>query len=192
MNDVLVPLFEMARQGCEVSCNTILALTRPELFKVACTRVGESAAADDIVQETQLVAFCKNFDTSGSPPWPWLLRILINRSIMHFRQKGNTIPHNRAVSLFQTSASGEDTCIDPVDSDLAPDQKAIRKENIRQVRECIDQLSQEKREALLLIEFEELTNGEAAEKLGIPSATFISRLREARLKLTEKLQRSDI
>ena len=56
---------------------------------------------------------------------------------------------------------------------------------LKSVAEAIDRLSEEQREVLLLVCVEELSYKEAAEVLGVPIGTVMSRLARARRNLAE-------
>nr|WP_319383695.1 RNA polymerase sigma factor [uncultured Roseibium sp.] len=126
-----------------------------------------SHVADDLVQitvERALVAR-KSFDPSSRIEF-WLFRILKNAWIdMTRKQKvrGQELDIHEAPDL-----GGKDS--HPGDTRLM----------VANVLKAVDQLPLEQREVVVLVCFEELSYAEAADILGIPKGTIMSRLSRAR------------
>lgn len=70
-----------------------------------------------------------------------------------------------------------------------PDERAARAESARVLHELLDGLEDDKREAFVLAELEQLTMPEVAEALGLNLNTAYSRVRAARRELDEALAR---
>jgi RNA polymerase sigma-70 factor (ECF subfamily) len=131
--------------------------------------------AADIVQEVFLRAY-KNigsFDTSRAF-YPWLYRIARNLCI-------NTV---QKASRKDTALPAEEL-LSARDGDPASD--LLRKEEVEQLREAIERLSDKHREIIKLKTFQECSYAEIADILGIPIGTVMSRLYAARSKLRELL-----
>lgn len=69
-----------------------------------------------------------------------------------------------------------------------PEERAIREENARELRQALDALDPEMREILVLRELEQLSYTEISELLGLEMGTVKSRLSRAREKLREILR----
>ena len=80
------------------------------------------------------------------------------------------------------------------DSDALPEQTGEdgrqvveRRSELRAVRDALQRLPQDQREVLMLVTVDGLTYQEAAQALGIPAGTVMSRLARARIKLANAL-----
>jgi RNA polymerase sigma-70 factor, ECF subfamily len=120
--------------------------------------VGDTAAAEDIAQESFLAAIraLDRFDRSR-PFGPWLHRITVNRAIDFARARAL-----RAESALSGGHEGE-----------APEAGAISDELVRGLAE----LSPEHRAVIVLRYLLEYTPGEIGKILGLPRGTVNSRLR---------------
>ena len=139
------------------------------LMKAAVRISGSRAEAEDIVQETSLRAW-KYFDSfdQGSNCRAWLFRIMFN------------VINNRAGRRSRLQESQlEDETIDYQRSNV------VTFDPLRQIegREALDAtrlLSEEYRAVLWLVVVEEFSYKEAADILGVPIGTVMSRLHRAR------------
>lgn len=181
-----------ARMGDQNAQNQILDATRPRMYGIAFSRLNDAALAEDAVQDAQMELVKKNYCTGGILVWPWLFGAVMNKARDIRRKRTNKDALNRAVPITSKNSSGEEVTIEPANFSGTADNQAVRNENIRKVRECIDRLPDENREALNLFHFEEKTISEAAELLCIQIPTLKSRLRRARELLRDCLTRSGV
>ncbi|KQV33298.1 MULTISPECIES: sigma-70 family RNA polymerase sigma factor [unclassified Rhizobium] len=125
--------------------------------------------AEDLVQDALVRAYeRKSTFRKGGNIRNWLLSIVHNTHIDRLR-------HARSLSR-RHEAAGELT--EPA---LAANQEhSVR---LRQVHEAFFELPEEQREALHLVAIEELSYQEAADALGIPVGTLMSRISRARARL---------
>ncbi|HWA41029.1 MAG TPA: sigma-70 family RNA polymerase sigma factor [Gemmatimonadales bacterium] len=151
------------------------------LYRVGRRLTGETADAEDLVQETLLRAWrgWGSF-TPGSNVRAWLLTILRNTFISRWRSRrkeGTAVPLDDADPHAIHRAVGG---TDPEGSffDRVVDQHVVR---------AVEALPEEFREALVLSDLEGLPYAEVAEVLGIPVGTVKSRLFRARRILQHKL-----
>jgi RNA polymerase sigma-70 factor (ECF subfamily) len=143
-------------------------------YNLARWLVGAPADADDVAQEACLRAV-KFFDGfRGGDARGWLLAIVRNTCYDWLRKNRNY--------------TSEDLDRTP---DEAPDPETLEVRNAdrRLVRECLDRLPAEYREALVLRELEELSYKEIAQVTGVPIGTVMSRLARARKRLEEELRK---
>lgn len=147
----------------------------PNLRRFALSLCRRSDLADDLVQITAERAFAARdrFDPATRLE-TWLFRILRNAWIDHARR---------------TRTQGV-----TIDIDDAPDAMVIdgvqHTETIlmlRKTERAMAELPEDHREVMMLVCVEELSYREAAEVLGVPIGTVMSRLARARLALAEKL-----
>ncbi len=145
----------------------------PVLFRVALTLTGSPTDAEDLVQETLIRAFraLERFD--GRHPRAWLLTILRNTNMnMHRRQRPDLVEDWEAVGdprpAFgaERHVSAEETVLDDI---MNEDLEA-----------AVNSLDSRFRTVLLLVDLDRLTYAEAAQALGVPVGTIMSRLSRAR------------
>lgn len=124
------------------------------------TRCGERA--DDLVQECLLRAI-RSADTlrPDAPVRPWLFRILHNVHVSERRRE-----EVRAANLY----GGEEAV-------GAPQHDHVE---LRNVLDAVARLPETQREAVCLVALEDLTYAEAAQVIGIPVGTLMSRLARGR------------
>jgi RNA polymerase sigma-70 factor (ECF subfamily) len=145
-----------------------------DLFRIALRMTGDRTRAEDAVQETFLQAW-KSFDKfeSGTNCKAWLFRILFY-SVHHQRRKWFRFP---------VAGDSDEILLATPAADDAPSDKLTDE----QIMSAVDSLAPEYRAVTLLVDVEEFAYREAAEILGIPIGTVMSRLSRARKTLREKL-----
>nr|WP_207064558.1 RNA polymerase sigma factor [Niveibacterium umoris] len=145
----------------------------PRLRRYGRALTGDRARADDLVQDTLERALQHREKWAGGSARAWLF------TLMH-RIWLNQVRRPQADSLD--------------DGDLAPDQPVAalqdRWGDSRDLEQALARLPDEQREVLLLVALEEFSYEEAAEVLGIPVGTVMSRLFRARERLRRMLERS--
>ena len=153
----------------------------PVLYRVALTLTGSSADAEDLVQETLIRAFraLDNFD--GEHPRAWLLTILRNTNMNLHRRRRPDLVHEwatlgdpRPAFGAQRQASAEETVMDEI---LSEDLEA-----------AVNHLDPRFQTVLLLVDVDRLSYAEAAEALGVPVGTIMSRLSRARDRVRSDLR----
>lgn len=146
------------------------------LFRVARRMMADSAAAEDLVQETMLLAW-RNFEQlrDGASAKPWLFRILMNAYYAQGR-KARTGP-----ALVPVEAPDGERWLKQlwVASPGVEAADAVR---------ALDTLSADHREVLLLGVVEGFTCQEIAGILSVPLGTVMSRLSRARQALRNRLE----
>ena len=139
--------------------------------------------AEDVVQEAYLRAF-RCFDGyRGGDARAWLLTIVRNTGYTWLRQ-------NRQSEVGVTADVADDPWAQiPADCAGEPEAQVIRNADRRQVREALEELPVEFREALVLRELEGFSYKEIAGIAGVPLGTVMSRLARARSQLQQCLRR---
>ena len=99
-----------------------------------------------------------------------------------------------ANNTVRSAWRGRDAPTDELDEnlesdDLGPFAEHLRTEERVHVRNCMEKLSDDHREALEVVYFHELSMEEAAQSLGCPAGTIKTRLFHARLNLRKCLER---
>jgi RNA polymerase sigma-70 factor (ECF subfamily) len=140
----------------------------PALRRYARALTRNADRADDLVQDCLERAIRKRclFSPTG-PLQGWLFRILINiwRNDLRFeRRRGDLVPI--------------DSIAEPSVAPAQPGRVALS-----EMSRAIDRLPGDQREALLLVVLEGMSYQEAAQALGIPMGTLMSRIGRARAAL---------
>jgi RNA polymerase sigma-70 factor, ECF subfamily len=146
------------------------------VYSFALRLVGESAAAEDIAQETFLKAWksLKKYNEASSKFKTWALRIARNTSIDYLRKKKH-VP----LSYFENEAGGNILAETVADKEeLAPELLA-KLDDAKELHRMLGELSPKHREILLLYYTNDATFEEIAELLGEPTNTVKSRHRRA-------------
>ncbi len=140
----------------------------------------DASAAEDIVQEASLRAFRHVDSLRSGEARAWLLKIVRN-CFYAWREK--VVQMN--VQSFEADPLGEDRGsiteeADQAQQDLDPQRILERTLKREAVREMIEALPVQFREALVLREMNDLSYREIAELTGMPIGTVMSRLARAR------------
>ena len=156
----------------------------PELevmLRVARTLTGNQADAEDLVQETVIRAFRALDRFDGAHPRAWLLTILRHTNMnMHRRRRPDLVQDWAAVQGARPAfgargvPSAEDTVLDDI---LSED-----------LEKAVGSLDARFRTVLLLVDVDRLTYAEAADALGVPVGTIMSRLSRARNRVRLQLR----
>ncbi len=142
------------------------------LYNVALKYCGNVFDAEDIVQETYLMAFHKFHQLrEKSKCKPWLLTILRNNFLKSYHKKKsqNRLSETEYIDFLKSNISQE-----------SADQILVKVSTRDVVQRAIDQLPEKYKAVLLLYYMEELLYKEIAAALEIPIGTVMSRLTRAR------------
>ena len=156
-----------------IDISDLLVALLPRLARYARVLTRSAEAADDLVQsacERALAAAQGPGD--GVPFDAWMFRITRNLWIDQVRRGGVEVladDPDAPIEFEGTSASA---------ADVAGDRMLLDR-----VRRSLDELPAEQREVLLLVGVEEMSYRDAAEMLGVPIGTVMSRLARARARL---------
>jgi RNA polymerase sigma factor (sigma-70 family) len=126
--------------------------------------------AEDIVQESFLRAFSAFESFRGEDAKPWLLTIVRNTAMTWLKRNRNA----RATIGF------EETLEDPIERSPDPEEGLLISCDRRQVRQALEQLPLDFREAVVLREMEGLSYKEISASIGVPIGTVMSRLSRGR------------
>jgi RNA polymerase sigma-70 factor (ECF subfamily) len=129
--------------------------------------------AEDIVQEAYLRAFRFFGSFHGGDGRAWLLAIVRNTCRTWLQQK----TANRAPTEFDEEKHVPEAA--NAETDL------LKRSRVDSVRQCMEQLPAEYREALVLRELEELSYKQIAQAAAVPVGTIMSRLARARARVQD-------
>ncbi len=139
---------------------------------------GSEADAEDVTQEACLRALQFFATHHGPNTRAWLLAIVRN-TCRTWLEKYR--------SCEVRGALPDDDTLAALSSDLNPESLAIRRADRELVRQAIEELPLEYREAVVLRELEGLSYKEIAEVVEVPLGTVMSRLSRARERLEQYL-----
>jgi RNA polymerase sigma factor (sigma-70 family) len=133
--------------------------------------------AEDVVQEAYLRAFRFFGGFRGGDSHSWLLKIVRNVYYTWIQQDNSrrlsTVADEEMESLERHA--------------LKPETRLLHKADSERLRQALEQLPVEYREAIVLRELEELSYKEIADIAGIPLGTVMSRRARARKRLQQSL-----
>src|SRR5580693_4562517 len=126
--------------------------------------------AEDVVQEAFLRAFSAFEGFRGEDAKPWLLTIVRNTSMTWLKRN-----RNAGVTI-----GIEQSLSDPVERSPDPEEILLISCDREQVRQALEQLPSDFREAVVLREMEGLSYREISATIGVPLGTVMSRLSRGR------------
>lgn len=151
------------------------------LYRVALRLTGSPADADDLVQEAVLRAFrAWEQYRPGTNARAWLLTILRNQFINEYRRRRR---HQQAADEIAVDPNAVFMSAREIDPSGAFFDRIVD----AKVLEAIDELPEEFREAVVLVDVEGLSYDEATHVLDVPVGTLKSRLFRARRRLQRQL-----
>lgn len=148
------------------------------LVRVAMSLTRNAADAEDLVQDTLLRAYgaVERFD--GRYPRAWLLTIMRNAQVNRVRR--------RRPELLRDPEAGERLLESQTPHDSA-EHDALRDAFDAQVERALEELPDKFRRVVGLVDLEGLSYQEAADRLGVPIGTIMSRLHRARQRIRGRL-----
>jgi RNA polymerase sigma-70 factor (ECF subfamily) len=154
---------------------TQLAAELPPLRRFARALTGDSALADDLVQDCVERAILKSHLYDPARPLrAWLYAVLRNIHISGLRRNGRSM----VVKTVDDLLDGEGA--------VPPEQE--HRLAAGSVSEALDRLSPQHREVIVLVALEEMSYRDVAEILSVPIGTVMSRLSRAREQLRQLLE----
>jgi RNA polymerase sigma-70 factor (ECF subfamily) len=151
------------------------------VYDSALRLTGDAASAQDLTQETFLRAF-RAFGTfrPGSNCRAWLLRIAYNLFCNEYRRR-------RRLRELPQLDDGPDPIAELAADDPGPEESALRLLDHEALHRALARLPDDFRMAVTLVDIHGLSCAEAAEVMGTPRGTVLSRLHRARGRLRRML-----
>jgi RNA polymerase sigma-70 factor, ECF subfamily len=168
-------LVDRARHGDRLARESLARRYRDPAYLLALQLLGDPEEARDLAQDCLMRFFLTldRFD-ADRPVLPWLRRIVRNGAIDLVRRRRV----RRADSLDSSGPEGE--AIEVLDLRADTESDALERERQRQVWSCVQELSVDHREIVVLRDYQDLSSEQIAEVLGVPVGTVMSRLHRAR------------
>jgi RNA polymerase sigma-70 factor (ECF subfamily) len=160
----------------------------PRFYKIAMSRVGNTADAEDAVQDALLRAWKNRGQFKGQAHIStWITAILINSARMRFRK--NRLRANVSLSDEDSHENIRTISEALLDCRPGPEELCQRWEFAERVIQLSRGLKPTLRAAFELRDLQGLSVGEAAQLLGVRDNTVKARARRARLALRQALER---
>lgn len=161
------------------SLQAIAEQFRTEILAYIRTRVGDSATAEDLTQETFIkVGRALAKGTEPEHFRGWLFQIARNTVIDFVKKAPRFVPFDESQAVSKTENS----------ENLGPVDDEFRKRLFSYTLNVIETLPAEDREALMLTEIDGLNREELAKELGISLTAAKSRVHRARSKLRKTVE----
>lgn len=179
-------LIQDARRGDLDAFNRLVLAYQDLLFNQAYRMIGDPDAAEDATQEAFISAYKNIHSYRGGSFRAWLLRIVTNACYDELRRR----KRRPTTPLEPVDDAGEEIespgWIE--DQSELPEATVQRVELGKAIQHCLDDLPEEFRAAVLLVDLQGFDYDEAAQALGKPLGTIKSRLARARLRMRDCLQ----
>jgi len=156
-----------------------------KLYRTARAVTGDSAEAEDIVQEAWTRAYAHIGDfRNESAISTWLVRIVLNEALGRKRRARPTVELDETTEHQMSSVIMLPSC-------GANPESSMSRTQVRHLLErAIDTLPADFRMVFVLRSVEEMSGAEVAQQLGIPEATVKTRLHRARALMRQELEKN--
>ena len=151
------------------------------LYRVARSITRNPTDAEDLVQDTMLRAYKAILRFDGRHPRAWLLTIMRNAQINRVRRK--------RPELLRDPDSAMERLADEDSGDVGPE-GVVDATFDAAVENAVGSLPDKFREVVELVDIQGLSYQEAADALGVPTGTIMSRLHRARTRIRKHLEQS--
>jgi RNA polymerase sigma-70 factor (ECF subfamily) len=171
-------LIDNAQEGDLDAFNRLVLAYQDMVFNQAYRVLGESAAAEDAAQDAFISAFRKIKTYRGGSFKAWLLRIVTNACYDELRRR-----KRKPTTPLEPVDSSDEEIESPrwiADKGESPEDFAVRLEVGRAIQQCLDELTDDFRVVVVLVDVQGLDYAEAAKTIGKPLGTIKSRLARAR------------
>lgn len=162
---------------------SLMRKSHRQAYSLAYRLTGNSAEAEDLVQESFVRAF--RFFAKYDPSMPftsWLYRIMTNAHIDSMRRRGKL----KTMSLEQGGSDGNTTWEVP-DMDSSPDRQMLQDALAEPVQKAINAMTPEFRMAVLLADVEGMAYEEIADVMQTSVGTVRSRIHRGRKQIRKHL-----
>lgn len=183
-------LMQRAQRGDLDAFRQLIEMFQDRVFRVVTAVLRcDRATAEDLSQEVFLRVH-KGLPTfDGQARFAtWLHTIAMNVAISDYRKRRALKRDRRTFSIDAPIAGTEDLLFTPPSRELDPGERSHQQEFLARVRECVQQLPDEFRQAVVLRDMEGLAYEEVSDVLGVPPGTVRSRIHRGRLLLQQMLR----
>jgi RNA polymerase sigma-70 factor (ECF subfamily) len=175
-------LIHAAKKGDEQSFETLILSCKEKAYNIALRYMQNEEDALDAMQESFIKIFRhlskfneqSRFDT-------WVYRIVVN-SCNDMRRKNKKIHY---IDTVYKNEEHEDVTLEIPDKGPGPEELLEKKEESERILKCLNQLSEEHREVLILRDIRGVSYDEIAKILDCSMGTVKSKISRARQKLKD-------
>ncbi len=154
------------------------------LYRVARTLTDQPADAEDLVQDTLVRAYRALDRFDGAYPRAWLLTILRNTHINRGRQRRPLLLRTDDMAVTEVGV---------VPPSVPSSEEVVLSEQFEAVVvEALAALSDKHRLVVELVDIKGLSYQEAADRLGVPRGTVMSRLHRGRARIRARIKASGL
>lgn len=151
----------------------------PVLYRVALSLTRHHADAEDLVQDTLIRAYRAIDRFDGAHPRAWLLTILRHTHLNRVRVRS---------AVLLADGDGVADTLDRLGSPAPAAEEVVVSEMFEGVvAEALAELPEKHRQVVQLVDIEGMSYQEAADAIGIPRGTVMSRLHRARARIRSRL-----
>ena len=166
--------------------NELVLDYQDQVYTQAYRILGERKSAEDITQDTFLIAFRKFHTFRGGSMKAWLLRIATNLCYSELRrQKIHPLISLEPVDSSEAEVESPNWLKSP---GLTPEEAAEYHDREDMIQQRIAELPLQYRVALILVDVQGLDYAQAASVIGCPVGTLKSRLARSRVRLRNELR----
>lgn len=168
-------LVERAVDGDTAAFETLVHRHGPLMRAYTSRIVGSRTEADDVVQETLIIAW-RQLPTLRHPSSvrSWLMRVASRQALAHIKRR----PTDAPLPPLEV----------PVPIETQPENVAVRNAELRALSVALDKLPEDQRHCWLLREIAELSYTEIAEEMHLSPATVRGKLARARTNITAQME----
>jgi RNA polymerase sigma-70 factor, ECF subfamily len=179
-------LIQAAKEGSLDSFNCLVLHYQDMVYNQAYRLMGEEEPAADAAQDAFISAYRNLRSYRGGSFKAWLLRIVSNLCYDELRRR----KRRPTTPLEPVDDTGEEVESPAwlADTEELPEDTLERHDLGAAIQRCLDNLPDDFRSAVVLVDMQGMDYAEAAQALGKPLGTVKSRLARARLRLRECLQ----
>lgn len=156
-----------------------------DIYSFCVYLTGNKSDAEDLYQQTFLVAMEKNEMDKVKKPKSYFISIAVNLWNNH-RRKFLWRKKKADIVYF-----GDDVQEQLADNTETVEEQVLRQEEMQRVRKCIMELPDKMRIVIILHYRENMTIDAIADMLKIPSGTVKSRMHQAKNKIKERLMKDE-
>ena len=174
-------LLHRVAKGDSLAFDEVYRRWSPMLYGLVCKILDDPKEAEDALQEGFLHIWNKagSYDAQRSSPTTWAYMIFRNKAIYRLRareRRGRGMERIAVEEPFQAAPMAD------------PEDGAESNERRQVVKQALESIPPDQREAVSLAFFTGLTQTEIAERLGAPLGTVKARIRRGLMKLGETLK----
>jgi RNA polymerase sigma-70 factor, ECF subfamily len=180
-------LLRLARDGNPAAFRILIRRHDRYLYRIARSVLLDDHEAEDVVQETYVLAFTRLVDFRGDASLStWLTRIALNEALQ-LRRRRRRIVDLDVIDTARDRANMQTDRSPMIAPDQDPERATAQHQIRRSLERAIDDLPEAFRTVFVMRDIEEVTTEETASLLGMRQQTVKTRLHRARRMLRAAL-----